>query len=126
MQITIISNDGSIRLLSYDDNSTFTDDVKNHKYGKDLLEATVLTIEPNLKLYSHKEISLAPVEQAPFVREVIGKKMRVKNSYNTSKKLYNEFITHFGKSKNFMNCGRFVLKSQAGRFQLEGKIKELR
>jgi hypothetical protein len=107
MIITIISNDNTSRVLSYDNTSPFVEQCKkDHTH----LLKLVQTIDSNYKTFTDRTVSGGAVEVKRLkVAEKLPMKMKVKNSAQTSKELFDAIIKH-----DLGKYGSIKIKSRFG------------
>jgi len=111
MILTILSKDGTCKVLNYDDNSTFV--AQTNKDQKFLL-STVATLDNNFESFTTKKDAVGTpiVKTKGCIAEKLPKKIRVRSSSTTSKELENQFIKYFNDPKFILKYGSFKLRSQ--------------
>ncbi len=110
MIVTIINNDGTSKVLSYEQNSTF---VQQCQKDSNHLLNMVISVSPNYRTFTTKEVPGGEViKKHVNIAEKLPVKMRVKNSSQVSQKLQDEFHAYF-KVKYFKGAfGSLKIRSQ--------------
>lgn len=100
MILTIINHDNTSKVLHYDDKSEFVQQCK--KDEKHLLNA-VIALSPGYKTFTTKEVPGGVVINSHAnIAEKLTKKMRIKNSFQTSKDMFLMFASK-SKLSNMFN-----------------------
>jgi hypothetical protein len=116
MVLTIIAKDSTSRVLTYENNSEFVQQIRKEDANlekSETLYKAVCTIEPNFESFTTKNVSGgAVIKTRRSLPEKLVKKMRVKNSSQTSKELEKEIHSYLKSGQWKGMFGGMVIRSQ--------------